>query len=205
MQLRKLGSLSQGVRGLQAKLHVLREESENNLEATVDIAELGPSLIAQYDLIGDDLRTLMREWECGKASLASHVEKNERRISQVSGSQVFEDPKSPTMSLDGSTVVEGSPLDALRTLNGENTSHSSTDLSAVNTEEIFEAIGVIGAPPQRSVFSRDERIAMMKEERARASLAREKAQANTHMLRELESVINLRPRGGKAGSRIISI
>ena len=196
-QLRKLGSLSHGIRGLQAKMHVLREESEKSLEGNVDVAELGPNLLAQYDSIGNDLRMLMQEWESGRATLASHIDKTGRRLSQLSG-----DSRSPAVSLDGSTVVEGSPADALRALNGEDTLHPSTDLNALEEEEVFEAVAT---PVPRSTLTREERIAKMKEDRAKASLAREKAQANTHMMRELESVISLRPRGGRAGPRIISV
>lgn len=200
MQLRKLGSLSHGIRGLQAKMHVLREESEKSLDGTVDVAELGSYLLAQYDSIGNDLRVLMQEWESGRVTLVSHIDRTGRRLSQLSG-----DSRSPAVSLDGSTLVGGSPADALRALNGEDTSQSSADLDALEEEEeVFEAVA---APLPRSTLTREERIAKMKEDRAKASLARDKAQANTHMMKELESVINLRPRGGggRTGPRIISV
>ncbi|KAI9794198.1 MAG: hypothetical protein M1816_006123 [Peltula sp. TS41687] len=210
-QLRKLGSLSHGIRGLQAKMHVLREESEKSLEGSVDVAELGSNLLAQYDSIGNDLRMLMQEWESGRATLASHIDRTGRRLSQLSG----DSGRSPAVSLDGSTVVEGSPADALRALNGEDTLRpTSTDLNALGEEaeeeeEVFEAVATPTLP--RSKLTREERIAKMRDDRAKANVAREKAQANTHMMRELESVISLRPRGGgggggrAAGPRIISV
>jgi hypothetical protein len=178
-------------------MHVLREESDKTLDASEDISELGPNLMAQYESIGYDLRTLMQEWENGKTALVLTIDKNERRISQSSAGL-----KSPVSSLGGLTAVEeGSPMDALRALNGENRSRSSMDFSGSEVEEVFEAIAM---PRQRSTKTRDERILKMKEDRARQDTLREKAEANTHMLRELESVINLRSRGRRTG-RITSV
>lgn len=186
-QLRKLNSLSSGIRGLQAKLHVLRDESDRNLNDTDDVSELGTNLMIQYESIGIDLKALMQEWETGKAALASNIDRNERRVSSMSGIL------SPTTSLSGLTAVEeGNATDALRALNGEPKSRSSMEFSSSDAEEIFEAIAV---PRQRSALTREERIAKMKEDRVKRESTREKAEANTHMLRELESVINMRPRG----------
>lgn len=197
MQLRKLGSLSQGIRSLQAKMHVLREESEQSLEETSDVTELGSHLMTQYESIGNDLQMLVQEWECGRASLAFQIDKNERRISQLSAGR-----RSPTSSLDGTTAVDGSPTDALSALNGGDTSRSSMDFGNSENEEIFEAVAL---PAPRSTLTREERIAKMKEDRAKASSTRERMQANTHMLRELESVIKIRPRRQTTGTRITSI
>ncbi|KAH7364606.1 Mysoin-binding motif of peroxisomes-domain-containing protein [Rhexocercosporidium sp. MPI-PUGE-AT-0058] len=198
-QLRKLNSLSSGIRGLQAKLHVLREESDKNLDETEDVSELGTHLMVQYESIGIDLKALMQEWEDGKAALASNIDRNERRVSSMSGML------SPTTSLGGLTAVEeGSASDALKALNGESRSRNSMDFSSSDAEEVFEAIAL---PRQRSTLTRDERIVKMKEDRVKRDSMRTKAEANTKMLRELESVINMRPRGRTAqgGGRITSI
>jgi len=195
-QLRKLNSLSSGIRGLQAKLHVLRDESDRNLNDTEDVSELGTSLMIQYESIGVDLKALMQEWEAGKAALASNIDRNERRISSMSGML------SPTTSLGGLTAVEeGNASDALRALNGETKSRSSMDFSSSDAEEVFEAVAV---PRQRSTLTREERIIKMKEDRIKRESMKNKAEASTNMLRELESVINLRPRG-RGGSRITSL
>lgn len=141
----------------------------------------------QYESIGIDLKALMHEWEAGKAALASNIDRNERRVSSMSALL------SPTTSLSGRTAVEeGNSSDALRALNGEAPFRSSIDLSSSDAEEVFEAIAL---PRQRSTLTREERIAKMKEDRVRRESMRDKAEANTHMLRELESVINMRPRG----------
>jgi hypothetical protein len=187
-QLRKLNTLSTGIRGLQAKLLVLREESDKTLNESVDLSELGPSLVFQYESIGMDLKALMQDWEDGKMILATAIDRNEKRISSMS-------MLSPTTSLGGLTSVEeGSPTDALKALNGDEASRSrsSLDLSSSDAEEVYEAIAI---PRQRSTLTREERIVKMKEDRERRESLRDKAEANTHMLRELESVINLKARG----------
>ena len=197
-QLRKFSTLSTGIRSLQAKMHVLREESDKALDESEDISDLGPHLMIQYDSIGMDLQVLMKEWEAGKAALANTIDRNEKRISSMSGMM------SPTTSLGGLTSVEeGGPAEALKALNGERSS-SEPDLS--ENEEVYEAISM---PKQRerSTLTREERILKMKEERAKRVSVRAEADASTNMLRELESVINLRPRGntnGKGG-RVTSI
>ena len=198
-QLRKLNSLSSGIRGLQAKLHLLREESDNHLNETDDVAELGTSLMVQYESIGIDLKALMQEWEDGKAALASNIDRNERRVSSI-GSVL-----SPTFSLGGITSVEeeGNPTDALKILNGEARSRSSLDFSTSDIEEVYEAIAL---PKPRSKLTREERIVKMKEDRVKRDSLREKADSNTRMLRELESVIRMRPRGKTAPSgRVTSL
>jgi len=197
-QLRKLNSLSSGIRGLQAKLHLLREESDRNLNETEDVSELGTNLMIQYESVGIDLKALMQEWEDGKAALASNIDRNERRLSSMSG------VLSPTTSLGGLTAVEeGGAVDALKALIGEATTRSSVDCSSSDGEEVFEAIAV---PRQRSIQTREERIAKMKEDRVKRESVKDKAEANTRMLRELESVINLRPKGRMTpAGRITSI
>lgn len=185
-QLRKLNTLSSGIRGLQAKLHVLREESDKSLNATEDVSELGSSLMMQYESIGIDLNALMQEWEDGKAALAVNIDRNEKRVSSMCGMI------SPASSLGGVTAVEeGTAADALRTLNGENKPRYSFEMSGSEVEEVFEAIAI---PRQRSKLTREERIVKMKEDRVKRESMRDRADANTNMLRELESVINLRPR-----------
>jgi hypothetical protein len=152
----------------------------------------------QYESIGVDLKALMQEWEDGKVALASNIDRNERRISSMSGML------SPTTSLGGLTAVEeGNPSDALRALNGETKSRSSMDFSSSDAEEVFEAIAL---PRQRSTLTREERIAKMKEDRVKRESMREETDANTHMLKELQSVINMRPRGKtSAGERITTL
>ena len=192
-QIKKLGSLSQGIRGLQVKMHILREESNKTLELSDDSSELRMNLLVQYDSIGTDLKALGEEWENGRAALAVNIERNERRISLSSAG--FLSPRSPSTSLGGITAIESSPIDALRLFSADDRSRSSAEPSS-SDDEIFEAIAL---PRPRNTLTRDERIAKMKEDRIRQAVVREKAEANTHMLKELETVIKLRPRGRTTG------
>jgi len=201
---RKLGSLSQGIRGLQAKMQILREETNKTLEESEDVSELGPHLMAQYESIGADLKSLVQAWETGKAALALNIDRQERRISQASSGL-----RSPVPSISGLTAVEeGSPTDALRALNGENLSpHQSAPSSVAGSnsdDEVFEAIAI---PRTRPMMSREERMQKIQDDRARQQAAREQRDASTNMLKELESVINLRPQrtAWSAGARVTSI
>ncbi|XPS70973.1 hypothetical protein M3J09_003165 [Ascochyta lentis] len=188
---RKLSGLSQGIRGLQAKMQVLREETNKSLEDTEDVTELGGHLMVQYDSIGADLRSLIQAWETGRNALALNIERHERRISQASSSGL----RSPVPSLGGLTAVdEGSPSDALRALNGETLSPQQSappsDQGSNSDDEVFEAIAI---PKTRITMSREERMQKMQADRARQASLREQREASNNMLRELESVINLRP------------
>lgn len=198
-QVRKISTLSSGIRGLQAKMQILREETNRSIEKQEDLTDLGPSLMAQYESIGTDLRELMQAWEAGKASLQSNISKQEQRISLASSGL-----RSPVSSLGGLTAVEegGSPADALKALSGGTlSSRSSLATTPSDEDQVFEAIA---APKPRSTATRAERVMKMQEERERQATLRAKRESNTHMLRELESVINLRPKR-TGSSRIMSM
>lgn len=176
---------------MQAKLHLLREESDRALDDSNDISELGPSLISQYESIGVDLKELMAAWEEGKAALALGIDRNEKRLSSMSTLL------SPRSSLSGDTTVDdGNAADALRALTGESPSGSDANepLESATTPEVFEAVA---QPRQRpkNTLPREERISKMKEEREHKAQARQQMDATKGMLRELETVINLRPKG----------
>ena len=186
-QARKFTVLSQGLRGLQAKMHILREESDRTLNSSEEVAGLGSSLLEQYDAIGADLKSLTQDWEEGRAALTANIDKHERRVSQISSGSLFSSPSTP-VSMGGLTAVNESPSAALRILNGEGASPADARSS---DEEVFEALA---APRPRSTLTREERIARMKEERVRQAEAREKGDASRFMLKELETVIKMRPR-----------
>ncbi|PHH85485.1 hypothetical protein CDD83_343 [Cordyceps sp. RAO-2017] len=183
-QLRKLNSLSTGIRGLQAKLHLLREESDRALDDSNDISELGPSLLSQYESIGVDLKELMTAWEEGKTALALGIDRNEKRLSSMST------VLSPTSSLSGlTTVEEGNAADALKALTGESPTRS--EAPEADTAEVFEAVA---RPRPRSLLTREERLAKMRDDREQQAQARQQLDATRGMLRELETVISQRPR-----------
>lgn len=197
-QVRNITNVSSGIRSLQAKMALLREESNKAIEGSEDLTDLGPNLMSQYESIGADLKMLMQAWETGKASLANNIDKQERRISLASSGL-----RSPATSLGGLTAVdEGGPEDALRALMGETKSNRSS-LSA-SDEEIFEGIS-LPRQRQRSTLTREERIAKMHEEREKQVEVRSKRESNTNMIRELQSVMTLRHPKRTSLGRITSI
>ncbi|KAL4972677.1 Mysoin-binding motif of peroxisomes-domain-containing protein [Aspergillus desertorum] len=185
-QYRKLNSLSQGIRALHAKMHIFKEMSTTDL-SRIDTGELEASLLAQYESIGTDIRSLLQEWESGKSSLMSSLDKGSVATRSRPPSGLF--PVSPTLSLGGTTAVEGSPSDALRALNGESRPVSGINYSIDDVEEIFEAVA-LPRNNKRASLTREERIARVKEDRAKQAAARERMDANTHMLKELEMVVD---------------
>ncbi|CAK4030798.1 hypothetical protein DOTSEDRAFT_75773 [Lecanosticta acicola] len=211
-QVRKISALSSGIRGLQAKMQILREETNRSIEQADDLTDLGTTLMAQYESIGADLKELMQAWEAGKQSLQTNISRQERRISMASTASGL---RSPVSSLGGLTAVEevdGSPADALRVLNGDPSSKSSrssmgTTSQSGDEEMVFEAVAMPKQRPRASTMTREERIAKMHEERERQATLRAKRDENTSMLRELESVINLRPKktGANGSTRITSV
>lgn len=197
-QFRWLNSLSHGVRALHAKMHIVSEETNAHMDRP-NTSDFEATLLAQYESIGSDIRALLEEWETGKAVIM-----NSRDRSSTAGQPQLEStflPMSPTPSLGGTTAVEGSPTDALKALNGDlrpDLTHSYDD------EEIFEAVVSPTTRNKRASLTRDERLARVREERARQATAREKADANTSMLKELEMVIKQRPRNHQS-KRVTSI
>jgi hypothetical protein len=187
-QLRKLNSLSTGIRGLQAKMTLLREESDRSLNDADDVSEFGPNLLTQYESIGHDLKLLTQAWEEGKSALASGIDRNEKRLSSISS------VLSPATSLSGRTQVEeGGAFEALKALTGDSPASSSFGSPRGDSEEaeVFEALAL---PRPRSLMTREERVIKMREDREKREVARERSEANKGLLRELEMVINLRPK-----------
>lgn len=192
-QMRKLSSLSQGLRGLQARMHLLREDAD---KLAGNSSHVSATMASRYDSLGAELKDLLEEWQEGQANFKSSIDASSNRLSLPVLPRTT--PGSPTMSLGGSTAVEESPPDALRALNGYDSCHRSSSSTATSSagEEVFEAIAL---PRQKSTLSREERIAKMKEDRVRQAMTKGKAEASTHMLKELETVIKLRPRGRTTG------
>ncbi|KAB8206895.1 Mysoin-binding motif of peroxisomes-domain-containing protein [Aspergillus parasiticus] len=186
-QYRKLNSLSQAIRALHAKMHLIREMSSASLEQT-DVDENDENdatLASHYESIGTDIKNLLQEWEDGKTTMISKTPDKRLNVDRLSRPlSEWKLPSSPTPSLGGATAVEGSPADALKALNGER-----PDSSIIHTiddeEEIFEAVA-LPARSKRQSLTREERIARVKEDRAKQAAARERLDANTNMLKELE-------------------
>ena len=188
-------------------MHVIREESNASLDRT-DTSDLEATLLTQYDTIGSDIRGLLQEWENGKSALISSFDR-QSAADRFSRPSSLLTPMSPTPSLSGATAVEGDPSDALKALNGESQPDinitPTSDAAAAEEEEIFEAVALPPRSNKRASLTRDERIARVKEDRAKQAAAREKSDAGTNMLRELEMVIKQRPSATAASKRVTSI
>ncbi|KAF4122405.1 hypothetical protein GMORB2_7397 [Geosmithia morbida] len=185
-QLHKLNSLGSGIRGLQAKLHLLREESDRALNDSSDLSELAPNLMSQYESIGTDLRELMGAWEEGKAALAQGIDRNEKRLSSMSTLiSPMSSPLSGLMTVD----EDGNAAAALKALTGGSSAGSESNDEP--EREVFEAVAL---PRQRSTLTREERIARVRDEREQKAQARQNLDNTRGMMKELETVINLHPR-----------
>ncbi|KAL8781532.1 MAG: hypothetical protein Q9194_000294 [Teloschistes cf. exilis] len=197
-QTRKLSSLSHGIRGLQARIHILREDVE---KLAGNSAHSSALMTARYDSVGVEIKELLDEWQEGHAAFANTVDSSSSRLSLPAGSKTT--PSSPTISLGGLTAVDGSPPDTFRALAGDGQCHQISSNTAFSStgEEVFEAVAL---PRQQSTLSREERVTKMKEDRIRQAMMKTQAQASTHMLKELETVIKMRPRGRTTG-RISSV
>ncbi|KAF8469619.1 Mysoin-binding motif of peroxisomes-domain-containing protein [Kalaharituber pfeilii] len=195
-QLRKLNSLSQALRGLQAKMQILREESDRTLQESVDLVEFGPHLLAHYDSIGSDLQALMNEWETGRAMLLMSIDKQGGDVSNRS-SLMF--PMSPILSnndvLAGDTprnswgLFPSDGVEAVSKLKDRATSEDDDG----KTELVFEAVAEPKGQRPRSTMTREERIRKVQEERLRIMEERKKAEAGVNLVKELQSVLESRP------------
>ena len=193
--MRKLGNLSHGIRSLQAKMRLLREESDRVMEQSEELSDSKTDLLAQYDSIGNDLRDLTQEWEQGRTALAATFVRGEH--SRSISCNGISHSRSPTLSSGGSTAVESSPRGALYALNGRSKlSRSRSATTSGSDDEVFEAIA---APRQRSLLTREERLVKVQEDRLKQAEEQSKMSADVHMLKELQTVLKQRPRGRTTG------
>ena len=203
-QARRISQLSSGIKSIQARLYLFRDDSTRALSSSTsetELASLSSSLRDQYDAIGSDLRSLMHAWETGRQTLVDDIGRQERRVSRVSSGL-----GSSTPSIGGLTAVEEdedvdskgslSPRSsAFRKLVGDRPLSppvTESEDEGSKDEEVFEAVAQ-PLPMERCTLTRDERIRKMHEAREQQATMREKRNANMNMIRELQTVINLRP------------
>ncbi|KAI9669730.1 MAG: hypothetical protein M1831_007426 [Alyxoria varia] len=209
-EVRRISTLSTGIRSLQAKIYLLREESTQALSAPTsdeELSSVSESLRDQYDALGDDVHALMQAWESGKQALNRDISSQSRIVSRRTSIDINQNAAKPLPHEyhDLASVEEGSNQSVARSaslMNGP----SSLPLSPPSTEdgssdpgaddEVFETIS---SPRQRerSTLTRAQRIAKMNEERERQVSVRENRDASSNMVKELQSVIKLRPVVGK--------
>lgn len=198
-QVRKISNLSSGIKSLQAKMTLLREQSNAAVSRADALSDLGPLLMAQYESIGPDIQALLREWENGKLALTANITKHERRISLNSSSSPIMRSPGLSSTFSGLASLDESGLDEILdersdTRRPPSTSPRSSMPPTPSDEEVFEAVSL----PKRRVslsranLSREERIRVMHEERARAEERKARRESGLNMIRELKTVINLK-------------
>ncbi|KAI0008897.1 Mysoin-binding motif of peroxisomes-domain-containing protein [Xylariaceae sp. FL0662B] len=198
-QVRRLNSMTMNIRSVQAKLHLLREESSKTLNEADDITDLGPMFLAQYDSIGQDLRDLMEAWQSGKQSLVSGIDRNEKRLSSI-GSTLM----SPASTFSGRTITEEDEnstdghdpgvAEALKRLTGSSSPPTELVPEMPIEPEVFEAISI---PRPRSMLTREERIAKMKEDRRNKEISKARSEYKNGFMEELSGVLKSRPGRGR--------
>jgi len=192
VQTRRFEDITHGIRALNAKVHVLREEISGLQSAKTDEAVVLAALSKHYETLGADIRALQYDWERGSKAMLLSVGTDQR---SRPGSLSPRTPMSPSPSLGGFTIVDGGPAEALRLLSGDDRSSRSSD-GTLFDEEVFEAMSKPMPRKRMSIsggMSREEKIAKMNEERRKRATMQEKADSTTSMLRELQMVIKHRP------------
>ena len=192
-QIRRYEAVANGVRAMNAKVKLARDDMAELISNDAGEATLTNAVAKHYDILGSEVRSLMVEWERGRNTMLLGAASNERFSRASSG---VRSPISPSPSLGGLTLVDGGPAEALRLLSGEDETSNPTD------EEIFEAVA---KPRQRMslALTRDEKMTKLKEDRRKRATLQEQSDTTTHMLRELQMVIKHRPHQRQA-SRITS-
>ena len=192
IQTRRFEDIAHGIRALNAKIHVLREEISGLESAKTDEAVVLAALSKHYETLGTDIRGLQYDWERGRSAVLLSVATDHR---SRPGSLSPQTPMSPSPSLGGFTLVDGGPAEALRMLNGDDRSSRSSDATLYD-EEVFEAVSK-PLPRKRlsmsASMSREEKIAKLNEDRRKRATMQEQADSTTNMLRELQMVIKHRP------------
>lgn len=194
MQMRRFEDVAHGIRALNAKIHVLREEVSGLNAAKTDESVILAALSKHYESLGTDIRALSYDWERGRNTMLLSAGSNFRGRSDSLSPR---SPTSPSPSLGGLTVVDGGPADALRLLNGGDDRSSRSSDSTLYDEEVFEAVVSKPAPRKRmslvTGMTREEKIAKLNEDRRKRATLQEQADTTTNMLRELQMVIKHRP------------
>lgn len=142
-------------------------------------------VLTQFDSVAKDLKLLLQEWEEGRAVLTRNIE-HERPLEVT--------PASPTSDLEALTNVDEHQVETSTALKEVSKSDESCISASRDgfSEEIFEAVA---APRRKIDLTREQRIEIMKDERAKTAIAKSKADTSTHMLKELETVIKRRHGG----------
>lgn len=153
----------------------------------------------------------MHAWESGRQTLVDDISRQERRVSRASSGL-----RCSTPSIGGLTAVEEdedaesrgslSPRSkAFQKLVGDRPLSppvTESEDEGSKDGEVFEAVAK-PAQRERITLTREERIKKMHETREQQATMREKRDANMNMIKELQTVINLRPSKSQRRNTVI--
>lgn len=194
-----LSAVNLNLRTLHAKLQIMRSEAAKL--ASLSPAKLSsPSFRDEYIALGNEISNLRQTWGEGLSAVNDGVTATLRSASEESPTIVVkttaELEENRSSSADGLGLgLLGPRLPAsppLSIASGDEVHGDGRGATTPQTEdrEVFEAVAL---PMRRISLSRDQRIIKMQEERERLAKVREKRDTSTNMIRELQSVISLRP------------
>lgn len=201
-QARGINSLSHTLRRTQAKMYILREESNRLLSQPTLDNQARVDLVSHYDALGSDLHALLAEWQEGRetmSSSASQAGPTSRQPLRI------DNPKSPTLAEPASDIDTNSLLIRPNSLGfwgprmsiynpGMLDVSAYTPLEEALREEIYEDDTVVEPKaPSGPAKSRAERIAIMRQEReikqARSEERRLQQQTKQNLQGELKDVL----------------
>lgn len=203
-QMRRFEAVANGVRALNAKVRIGRDDMTDLISNDAGDKVLCATIVKHYEALGSEIKTLLEEWEKGRPTmlLAIAPDGHDTHRSSSLRSPLW----SPSPSLGGSTMVDGGPADALKLLNGEGDREPGAGGIPAD-EEVFEAI--VKPQPRKRMslgvnMTREEKIAKLQEDRKKRATMQEQADNTTSMLRELQMVIKHRPEQ-RQNTRITSV
>lgn len=193
-----LSVVNVNLRTMHAKLQLMCSEAAKL--ASLSPAKLSsPSFRDEYMALGNEINNLRQAWEAGSVDVNDSVAAVQRSLSNgnlltTSNSDELREKRPLSTSGIGLGVL-GSRLPVsppLSVASGDELQEDGRRVGTPQTEdpEVFEAVAL---PMRRVSLSRDQRIIKMQEERERLARLREKREVGTNMIRELQTVINLRP------------
>lgn len=195
------------LRTLHAKLHLVRSDV-GRMTATSTSALSDPGLRAAFDAVGKDLRASLQMWEQGRAALEDVLTDRRKQFNlNIGGLGVdLRLPEDPVEVSGGSNEalrpltggLPASPPLSAHSGSGDESQFLRMNVRTPQSEnEVFEAVSL---SRKRPVLNREQRIMKMQEDRERAAKTKEKREASTNMIRELQAVINLRPSAHRKSS-----
>lgn len=173
-QARGINNLSQTLRRTQAKMYILREESNRMHSQPALDPRLKDDLIGHYDSLGSDLHALLAEWQEGRRAISGNPSQEIPESDQIVMSQRprLQDPIDLASDIETDSVLIrpnslgfwGPRMSIYNPAMLDTTGF--TPLEEALREEIYEGDTIVEARAEPAAQkSRAERIAIMRQER----------------------------------------